>query len=164
MKTKELRKYIQSKIIDSSSLQRKLFEKKKVILAGGCFDIFHYGHFVFLNKAKQKGDFLVVALESDEFILKKKMRKPVHSQQERAEILASLIFVDLVIKLPFFKSDSDYENLVRLIKPKIVAVSSFDPLISLKQSQVEKVGGRVEIVCGKIKNLSSSSILSYTCS
>ena len=63
----------------------------KIVLVGGCFDILHLGHVVFLEKAKKEGDVLVVLLESDEKVrfLKGKGR-PVHTQSERAEILSAL--------------------------------------------------------------------------
>ena len=90
---------------------------KKVVLTGGCFDIFHFGHFTFLKAAKKAGDILVVLVESDEFIKKKKKKIPVHTQDQRAQILAAFTMTDYVVKLPFFNSDADYCTLVQRIKP-----------------------------------------------
>jgi len=44
-------------------------EKKELILVGGCFDLLHYGHITFLKNAKLPNSFLLVALESDEYII-----------------------------------------------------------------------------------------------
>ena len=41
-------------------------KKDKIVLVGGCFDVLHPAHVIFLEKAKKMGDFLVVILESDE--------------------------------------------------------------------------------------------------
>lgn len=133
--------------------------EKKVVLVGGCFDLFHYGHLTFLEKAKRKGDFLIVALESDEFIKRHKGRTPIHNQKQRAEILASIKYVDLVIKLPLFKSDKNYYDLVKTIKPWLIAVSEADRQIENKRKQAKLVGSRVIIVSSLIKNLSSKDII-----
>ena len=85
---------------------------KKVVLVGGCFDVLHYGHVQFLESAKSRGDLLVVALEPDEFIAKRKKRKPVHTQAERAAILSALRSVDVVLLLPFFTTDMEYRRMV----------------------------------------------------
>ena len=89
------------------------FENKKTVLVGGCFDLIHFGHLKFLEKAKEQGDFLIVALESDEFIKKYKKKLPVHRQLERAEILSNLNMIDLIILLPLFETNNDYFDLVK---------------------------------------------------
>ena len=76
---------------------RKMMGGKKTVLVGGCFDILHYGHLRFLSQAKEKGEMLIVALESDTFIRKIKNKKPIHTQEQRAEILAHLNLVDMII-------------------------------------------------------------------
>src|SRR5512141_2071319 len=98
------------KIVSFSELKGilPLISKKYKVVAGGCFDILHYGHFTFLSNAKKEGDCLIVILESDKFIKKHKNRQPIHSQFQRAEILAALEFVDLVVKIPLFASDREY--------------------------------------------------------
>ena len=54
---------------------KKAMSGKKVVLVGGCFDLLHFGHIKFWEKAKEYGNFLVVALESDKFIKQKKNKK-----------------------------------------------------------------------------------------
>lgn len=100
---------------------------KKVVLVGGCFDILHWGHISFLKKARKLGNYLVVALESDENIRKLKgPNRPIHNQRERKAMLESLRFVDKVIALPSMKSDADYKRLVRRVDPDIIAVTAGD--------------------------------------
>ncbi len=132
---------------------------KKTVLVGGCFDLLHYGHLTFLKKAKEQGDYLVVAVESDEFIKKKKKKEPIHNQNQRAEILASIIFVDLVVKLPYFPSDKEYYQLVEKINPSVIAVTKGDPQLQNKKKQAEKIGSRVEVVTSLLDPFSSKNII-----
>lgn len=68
------------------------------VLANGCFDVFHYGHLKYLKKSKEFGDFLIVAINSDESIKKLKgPKRPFKDQYERAEIVSSIYCVDLVV-------------------------------------------------------------------
>ncbi|MCR4263595.1 MAG: adenylyltransferase/cytidyltransferase family protein, partial [Candidatus Roizmanbacteria bacterium] len=81
----------------------------KKVLVGGCFDLIHYGHITFLSEARKQGDYLIVALESDENVKKYKgPNRPIHKQAERAEMLRSLRMVDEVVELPEMKEDYDY--------------------------------------------------------
>ena len=147
-------------IIDYSEIEdkKKIFENKETVLVGGCFDIFHYGHLSFLKEAAKKGDFLIVVLESDEFIQKLKHRLPFHNQRQRAEILYSLKVVNMVIQLPYFEDGKEYFNLVNKIKPKIIAVTKNDPMIKNKQMQIDQVGGKLEVVIENLNNFSSKKI------
>ncbi len=133
--------------------------RKKIVLVGGCFDVLHYGHLVFLKKAKGQGDFLIVLLESDEFIKKYKKRSPIHTQNQRAEILSSVKYVDNVIKIPLLNSDEEYEIIVKKIKPTVIAVSEGDSQIENKTRQAESVGGKLIIVSNFIKGFSSKKII-----
>lgn len=158
---KNVKRSLNNKIVDYKDLKFIIERFKDSIktLSGGCFDILHYGHLVFLKKAEKIGDCLIVALESDEFILNQKGRKPFHHQDQRAEILASLEMVDLVIKLPYFNSDQDYYELVKLIKPACIAVTTGDPQFKNKQKQAKIVGGNVRVVSSVVKKLSTQKIL-----
>ena len=118
--------------------------KIKVVLAGGCFDILHYGHIHFLKKAKALGTYLVVALESDKNIKKLKGEKrPIHGQNQRREMLMSLNFVDEVIILNNEMHDKDYLNLVEEVRPLIIAVTTGDNMIEKKKLHGKSVGAKV---------------------
>lgn len=139
---------------------KKTFEGMKTVLVGGCFDILHYGHLQFLKSARESGDFLIVALESDEFIREKKNKEPIHTQDERAEILAAMKYVDAVIILPLFKSEKEYADLVGSISPKVIAVTEGDPYLENKREQAKRFGSEVKIVTPLIKGLSTRKIVS----
>ncbi len=132
---------------------------KKIVLVGGCFDLLHYGHYIFLKKAKKQGDYLIVAVESDQSIIKHKKRKPIHSQKQRAEILTELKCVDQVILLPYLSSDSEYKSFVKKIHPDIIAVTQGDPQIENKRKQAAQVGGRLEIVTPVLGDFSTQKII-----
>ena len=127
---------------------------KKIVLVGGCFDILHFGHIHFLREAKKLGDYLIVALESDENLKKLKGQgRPIHNQDQRSQILKSLNFVDEVLDLPPMKSDSDYEKMVIEISPHIIAITEG----SKTKTHADKVGAKV-IEVPKIKVSSTSQI------
>jgi len=148
------------KIIDLQKLEKFLSgeSKGRIVLTGGCFDILHIGHVRFLSEAKRMGDYLVVLLESDKKVkeLKGKSR-PVFIQKERAEMLAALGCVDLVVLLPMMENDDDYLNLVMKVKPDIIAVTEDDPQIENKRRQAREVGGKLKII-SLIKTFSTSKL------
>jgi rfaE bifunctional protein nucleotidyltransferase chain/domain len=147
-------------IIDYRDLQSEweVFKNKKTVLVGGCFDLIHFGHIKFLEKAKEQGNFLIVALESDEFVKKNKRKLPVHQQSERAEILSNLNMVDLIILLPFFNTNNDYFNLVKKILPSIIAVTEGDKQLENKKKQAKLIGAEVREVVTNLKNFSTRNI------
>ena len=120
-------------------------KNKKIVLAGGCFDILHIGHITFLEKAKASGDILILLLESDAAIKKLKGEKrPINSQENRAKVLSSVEFVDFIVSLPKPFETADYQNLVTQISPNIIAVTEGDPNLEEKKSQAKKTGGEVK--------------------
>ena len=150
------------KIVSPSSLKEIKGENaKKIVLAGGCFDILHYGHVTFIQKAREAGDALVLLLESDDFIREKKKKNPVHTQRQRAEIVAALEYVDYVVSLPLLKDpDNDYAKIVKDIHPSIIAFTAGDS----KESQKKKLAQAVHATTLSIPNLksfSSSQLITY---
>lgn len=126
---------------------------KTVVLANGCFDLFHVGHIRYLRAAKSKGDILVVAINSDSSVRKLKgPGRPILPQEERAEILAAFSFVDFVT---IFDEPTVAEVLLAL-KPDIhVKGSDYTRRTVPERNTVKSYGGRVAIVGGpKIRNTS----------
>ena len=136
----------------------QIFKNKKTVLVGGCFDLIHFGHLKFLEKAKEQGNFLIVALESDEFIKKHKKKQPVHQQSERAEILSNLNMIDLILLLPLFKTNNDYFDLVKKVSPRIIAVTVGDQQLENKKKQAIEIGAEVKEVVTNLKNFSTRNI------
>ncbi len=133
--------------------------EKKVVLVGGCFDILHYGHLQFLEKAKAKGEYLIVALEPDARIIQTKKRQPLHTQAQRAYNLSQLSNVDAVLLLGEMKTFEEYAQLVQDIKPGIIAITADDPQWENKQKQAALVGATVIVVTPRIGTFSSSKIV-----
>lgn len=130
----------------------------KKVLVGGCFDFIHFGHISFLKQAKTFGDYLVVALESDENVnLYKGDARPIHSQEQRKQMLEALAFVDEVIPLSPMKTDKEYFDLVLEVKPSVIAITQGDPIKNKKQEQAQKVGAQL-VVIPKIHTPSTSQL------
>lgn len=68
----------------------------KRVLTYGTFDLMHYGHIRLLKRAKSRGDYLIVALSTDEFN-ELKGKKSYHNFETRKKMLEAVRFVDLVI-------------------------------------------------------------------
>lgn len=134
--------------------------KEGVVLAGGCFDVIHLAHIKFLKLAKEKGQFLVLLLESDENIRQMKGKdRPVNNQITRAENLSKLETVDYIILLKKPTSSNYYENIVKSIQPDIIAVTKGDPMLSVKKLQAEEVNGKVIEVMERNKEFSSTKLI-----
>ncbi|NVH29181.1 glycerol-3-phosphate cytidylyltransferase [Lactobacillus delbrueckii subsp. bulgaricus] len=69
----------------------------KRIITYGTFDLLHYGHINLLRRAKALGDYLIVALSTDEFNWNSKNKKTYFSYKQRKQLLESIRYVDLVI-------------------------------------------------------------------
>jgi rfaE bifunctional protein nucleotidyltransferase chain/domain len=126
---------------------------KTVVLANGCFDLFHVGHIRYLREAREKGDILVVALNSDSSVRRLKGPcRPILPQRERAEILASFWFVDYVTIF----TRTNVEKILLALRPAFhVKGSDYTVNTVPERDAVKKYGGRVAIVGGpKVKNTS----------
>lgn len=133
---------------------------KIVVLVGGCFDLLHEGHLQFLQAAKKQGDLLLVALESDKNIRRLKgPNRPINKEKLRALNLLKTGFVDQIILLPKLKTDDDYLQMTKIIKPDIIAVTRDDPQLKNKQKQAEIVGAKIKIVIEQIPGYSTTEIL-----
>ncbi len=107
-------------VIERGKLKEKVEELRKegkrIVFTNGCFDIIHLGHIHYLREAKSKGDVLIVGLNSDESVRKVKGEKrPLMTQGDRAEILASLEMVDFVVLF----DEPTPDELIKIVRPDV---------------------------------------------
>ncbi len=94
----------------------------KKIFVNGTFDLLHPGHLQLLNFAKSCGDYLIVAIDTDDRVREKKgPTRPIYNQEERTFFLRMLKPVDQV---EIFSSDKELESLIKELKPDIMIVGS----------------------------------------
>jgi len=137
--------------------RKKLSASKKIVLAGGVFDIIHPGHIHTLNAAKALGDVLVVAIATDKTAQKMKKRPPLHNQELRRELVSCLSMVDISM----IGHEEDIFETVKEVKPDIIALG-YDQIHQEKfiSDGCKRISLDVEIVRlqSPIPKLSSSEI------
>ena len=119
-------------------------EGKKIVFTNGVFDLIHSGHVDYLIKAKEMGDVLILALNSDSSVKRiKGNKRPILDQNERAFIVSNLKPVDYVT---FFEEDTPDEIISDLIP---------DVLVKGADWTLDKIVGRevVEANGGEVKNI-----------
>lgn len=128
-----------------------------IVLANGCFDLFHVGHARYLAGAKEVADILVVGINSDRQtrILKGEGR-PFVPEKERAELVASLKCVDFVTIF----DEPTVETLIRTLKPDFHAKGTDYTADTVPERNiVREYGGKVAIV-GDPKDHSTTDLIS----
>ncbi len=126
-------------------LAQKLKEEgKTTVFTNGCFDILHLGHVRYLKKSAQFGDILIIGVNSDSSVKKLKgPQRPINNEQDRAELLSELGFVDYCI---IFEENTP-EKLIDEIKPNIYTKGADYTIDTLPEAQVVlKNGGKVEFI------------------
>lgn len=119
-------------------------EGKKVVFTNGCFDILHYGHVDYLEKARALGDRLVLGLNTDDSVSRfKGPERPVQDQQSRALVLASLQFIDLVV---FFNEDTPLNLISELLPDILVKGSDYLAENIVGAEVVKRNGGAVKTI------------------
>lgn len=135
--------------------------QQKVVLATGVFDLLHHEHIHFLQRAKASGDVLVVGIESDARVRQLKGEgRPVENQVIREQKVASVPGVDGVFVLPeVFDQPEHHLELLKILRPEILAVSSHTPHLENKQKLMALVGGRVEVVLEQNPEVSTTKLI-----
>ena len=131
-------------------------EGARIVLANGCFDVLHAGHVRYLEGARALGDLLVVGINSDAQVARLKgAGRPILSERERAELIASLQAVDLVTIFP----EPTVTELLLELRPDVHAKGTdYTEETVPERDVVRSYGGQVRIV-GDPKNHSTSEIL-----
>lgn len=148
------------KILDRQILKEKLDalrkDGKKIAFTNGCFDILHVGHVRYLREAKKTADVLVLALNSDSSVRSiKGEKRPLVSEEERAEILAALEFIDFVT---IFEELTPQELIVYLKPDVLIKGGDWPEDKVVGRDDVKKWGGRVVLI-PEVKGKSTTNIV-----
>ena len=140
--------FLQQKILSPKQLSNKLatwrFSEQKIVFTNGCFDLIHKGHIHTLAKARALGDVLILGLNSDDSVKRLKGEsRPLQAENDRALILASMIFVDAVV---VFEEDTPF-NLIQLVQPDVlVKGGDYQKHEVVGADIVEAKGGEVVLI------------------
>lgn len=117
---------------------------EKIVFTNGCFDILHAGHVAYLQQAKQLGDRLVVAINTDESVKKLKGEgRPINTLPRRLAVLSGLESVDWVTH---FEGDTP-EALLQQLKPNVlVKGGDYTEAQVVGREIVEAYGGKVTVM------------------
>ena len=113
----------------------------RVVFTNGVFDLLHPGHVRYLRQARTLGDALVVGVNTDRSVRAiKGESRPVTPENERAEILAALACVDVVV---LFDEETPYELIKRIEPDVLVKGADWSEASMIGRDIVEARGGRV---------------------
>jgi D-beta-D-heptose 7-phosphate kinase/D-beta-D-heptose 1-phosphate adenosyltransferase len=134
-----------NKRLTTPALHRRLAalrrQGKRIVFTNGCFDLIHPGHVRYLRAAKQLGDVLVVALNSDASVRRLKgPGRPLVSQRDRGEVMAALEMVDFVT---VFNEDTPLKLIMQLQPDVLVKGGDWTPAQIVGADVVRAHGGRV---------------------
>ncbi len=118
---------------------------KSIVFTNGCFDILHKGHVDYLAKAADKGDVLIVAVNSDDSVkrLGKSPSRPIQDENARAYLIAALESISYVL---IFNEDTPFE-IISLLKPNVLVKGSDYAVENIVGSDIViKNGGKVETI------------------
>jgi D-glycero-beta-D-manno-heptose 1-phosphate adenylyltransferase len=144
---------IDKAIEEAAKLKR---EGLRLVFTNGCFDLLHPGHTRYLTAARNLGDRLLVAVNSDRTVRELKgPKRPIFPESERAEILAALAVVDYVTIF----DELTPRNLIAAILPQVLVKGadwSLDEIVG--REEVEAAGGRV-VPVPVVEGYSTSALL-----
>jgi formyltetrahydrofolate-dependent phosphoribosylglycinamide formyltransferase len=119
---------------------------KQLVFTSGCFDLLHAGHVRYLAQARELGDALVIALNSDASVREiKGPTRPVNSQDDRAEVLLALKSVDAVVIF----DEPRTTGLIQAIRPHVFAKGgdyTIETLNPEERAALIKNGSRIQLL------------------
>jgi len=129
---------------------------KQVVFTNGCFDLLHYGHVKYLQDARNKGDVLVVAVNSDASVRKLKGKsRPIVPVKDRVRVIAGLASVDFAV---IFNQDTPL-TVIQALKPDIlVKGADWNPDAIVGKDFVESYAGKVTTI-QFVKGLSTTNLI-----
>ncbi|MBI2658923.1 D-glycero-beta-D-manno-heptose 1-phosphate adenylyltransferase [Candidatus Woesearchaeota archaeon] len=139
---------INKKIITLQKLipivQKLKKQNKKIVTTNGVFDILHFGHVRYLEKAKKLGDVLIVGVNTDSSVKQNKGdKRPINDEKSRIAVLAGLESVDYA----FLFGEKDPRSWISSIKPDVhVKAGDYKLGQIIEKNVVEKNNGKIIIV------------------
>ena len=144
----------------ASILQQAKSDGNVVVTTNGCFDVLHLGHLRYLQAARQLGDLLVVAVNSDSSVRQLKgENRPLVPEEERGEMLAGLGCVDYVVIFPELTPIS----LLSELKPNIHVKGGDYKLEQLIERDVVEANGGKVIVGLNVPGKSTTNLIEVIC-
>ena len=129
---------------------------KRVVLANGCFDLIHVGHVRYLEGAKQEGDFLVVAVNGDRSVAALKgPGRPILNESDRAEMVAALEAVDLVVVF----EQGTVAEVIEALRPDVHCKGTDYTEESVPERDVTRQSGGVTRIVGDPKDHSTRDLI-----
>ena len=144
----------------ASILQQEKANGNIVVTTNGCFDVLHLGHLRYLQAARQLGDLLVVAVNSDSSVRQLKgENRPLVPEAERAEMLAGLGCVDYVVIFP----ELTPIDLLSELKPNIHVKGGDYKLEQLIERDVVEANGGKVVVGLNVPGKSTTNLIQVIC-
>jgi len=144
----EIASQAKEKVLHRESLRTRVAAWRasgdSIVFTNGCYDLLHAGHVHLLERARQQGDRLIVAINSDQSVKRLKgPSRPMVREQERAGILSALSAVDAVVIF----EESDPLELIRAVRPDVlVKGGDYKESEVVGAAEVRSWGGRVCLV------------------
>lgn len=115
--------------------------RRRLVFTNGCYDLLHPGHIRLLEKSRELGDILILALNSDRSVRENKgAGRPIIPEDERAEVAAALEAVDYVV---LFDEPTPREIIAKILPDVLVKGGDWGPNEIVGREEVEAAGGRV---------------------
>ncbi len=116
----------------------------RVVLTSGSFDLIHLGHVKYLAKAKERGDVLVVGVDSDAKIRRRKGEdRPLVPERERLEMLAHQRPVDLLYLKP---EEEERWALIRAVEPDVLVLTADHSYGEAEQAELREIVGEIAVI------------------
>jgi rfaE bifunctional protein nucleotidyltransferase chain/domain len=133
------------KVVSQEELLSRVAEAKasrrRIVFTNGCYDLLHPGHIRLLEKSRELGDILILALNSDRSVRENKgAGRPIIPEDERAEVAAALEAVDYVV---LFDEPTPREIIAKILPDVLVKGGDWGPNEIVGREEVEAAGGRV---------------------
>jgi len=132
-----------------------LAQGKKLVFTNGCFDILHRGHVAYLTFARNQGDALVVAVNTDASVkMNKGDERPINNEEDRAFVLASLRAVDFVVLF----GDKEPKDIIARILPQVLVKGKDWAHYVSGRDVVEANGGEV-VLADMVEGRSTTNVI-----